>query len=337
MTLDPALERLVQQWRSDHLGPDKGEGVGLLWKEGGFVELLVALHRTAPRTMAALAEQLATVEPIDTRMRDFLTALGSPETDREDAFEAVDLYLPRQDFADALDGLEPPMAPRFRDRIVDWLEAARGVESALDSGARVLSISAELRRDLLRLRRALGVTGAPEVPTASVDAIVETLRCRVPDEVLATLAALGRTPDAMIGLLDELDEFFAANEQPDWKTLSSFDHVPFLAWGEYPRVYACFGRSDQTIDQIDTKTASFSRDPHTVSAMLRWAWPDVDFEAEATPEGAFVPRIVDVPQTTAVSHPKFGPGTVVEDLGDRAKVKFEDGSERTMLCRFLKI
>jgi hypothetical protein len=56
---DAAFERLVSMWTSGALGLDKGEGVGLLWKEGLISDLLVAVFRRAPTTMRALGERLA--------------------------------------------------------------------------------------------------------------------------------------------------------------------------------------------------------------------------------------------------------------------------------------
>lgn len=126
---DEAFDRLVQQWRGDHLGPAKDEGIGLLWKEGGIVELLVALHDGAPRTMAALADRLAALDAKDTSVRAFLDAWGRPSPrEREDALSAIDLYAPLGTLADALAALEPPMPRRFRERIEAWLDLARGIE-----------------------------------------------------------------------------------------------------------------------------------------------------------------------------------------------------------------
>lgn len=127
---DPAFARLVAEWRGDRLGPEKNEGIGILWKEGGIVELLVALHEAAPRTMAALADRLLALDSGDGLMRGFLDAWSRPTpAERTAALDDLDLYPPLASFAEALARLEPPMPRRFRERIEAWLDLARAIEA----------------------------------------------------------------------------------------------------------------------------------------------------------------------------------------------------------------
>lgn len=140
---DQAFTGWMQQWTDGTLGGDKDEGLGLLWKEGLFSELLGSLYRRAPRTMAALAARLAKDAP---ELRDdgayiprrllaaYLDAMALPPRARTARLDELELTETRQDLADALRELEPPMSAKYRHRLESWLDMAAGIE-ARSSGA----------------------------------------------------------------------------------------------------------------------------------------------------------------------------------------------------------
>lgn len=139
---DPAFSRLVSAWVDGALGFDKDEGIGLLWKEGYVSNLLVTLHRRAPRTMRALGLVLAKDAPaftddgdyVPTRLvAEFVAIMDLPVAERRERFYAIELEEPTDDLPSTLRTLEPPMERRFARALEGWVETAAGIEARLDS------------------------------------------------------------------------------------------------------------------------------------------------------------------------------------------------------------
>lgn len=128
MSEDERFATLVSQWQGDFLGREKDEGVGLLWKEGGWVELVAELQRVAPRTARRLAEHLAASK--ESLVLNVLDALAiTDRTAREERFRQLDLAPPFAPFRQVMESIEPPMPTRFARRIEAWLDLASGIET----------------------------------------------------------------------------------------------------------------------------------------------------------------------------------------------------------------
>lgn len=129
---DDAFATLLEDWR-EHLGPEKDEGLGLLWKEGGIEALLELMRGEVPRVMAALARALAADHEGDDSfagemLSRYLWAMSPPSrAERLARLDEVDLNEPSK-WSVALHQLDPPMPKRFRSRIEAWLDRARGIE-----------------------------------------------------------------------------------------------------------------------------------------------------------------------------------------------------------------
>lgn len=142
---DVAFSTLLERWTGDHLGWEKDEGIGLLWKEGGFTELLLELHRRAPRTTRRLAERLAETSGETGGQRaggrlvlDFVDSLSTADVaERERRWSELDLGPPSSDLDGALRALEPPMPAKYRRRLLEWLDLASAIEARAthDAGA----------------------------------------------------------------------------------------------------------------------------------------------------------------------------------------------------------
>lgn len=141
---DPQFARLLADWREE-LGPEKNEGIGLLWKEGGIEALFDVLRLETPRTANALAGALAAAAPDDhaflgTAFTRFLAAMTAPtRREREARLSEHELAVPIR-WRDALAMLEPPMPKRFRERIEAWLDRARGIERRCDGAVEAPAI-----------------------------------------------------------------------------------------------------------------------------------------------------------------------------------------------------
>jgi hypothetical protein len=85
----------------------------------------------------------------------------------------------------------------------------------------------------------------------------------LPLVVLGVLVALGRTPDLPAELLEEIDAFFEAMEEPSSRHRAGFCHIPFWAEGDQPRRYACAIADGTAFTVFDLKTKAL--DPDTVS------------------------------------------------------------------------
>ncbi len=166
---DPSFDAWVRQWGDGTLGLEEDEGLGLLWKEGLFSELLSSLHRRAPRTMAAFAQRLAEGAPplkedsgyIPRRILDaWLAAMALPQRERTARLDALELLETKRELRSALEELDPPMPSRFRHRLEAWLDAAEGIEGRAREGASARPPTFEVGSRVEHLQFGAGVVTA---------------------------------------------------------------------------------------------------------------------------------------------------------------------------------
>jgi hypothetical protein len=335
---DASFQRLLEQWVGDHLGSDKNEGLGLLRKEGGFETFLDALHRRAPRTMAALAAASSRHGAHEVDLARVAEALVLPRRARDHALEKLDLVPPMRSLDAALEQLDPPMHARDRARIEAWLDLARAIEvRCMVPPPGPLPLTTDVVRDLARVRAHLSVTTPAAAPHAAVVTACARMGHPLPLVVLGALLALGRTPELPAELLEEIDAFFEAMDEPSWRQRAGFRLIPFWAEGDHPRRYACASADGTAFTAFDLKTKALDPDTVSFADLLRRMWPRADWDGAVSDvelESAR-PRLLTAAAPARVRHPKFGAGAIVEELDDKARVRFDDGSERTMLRRFL--
>lgn len=125
---DAAFPTLLERW--DSLGWEKDEGIGLLFKEGGYVEFLGELARRAPRTLTCVLDEMDARGTPHTLIREVSLALALPDLAQRRARLSTleDLYEPRTDFETALRNLDPPMSRTFAARLVGWVDLAANIE-----------------------------------------------------------------------------------------------------------------------------------------------------------------------------------------------------------------
>lgn len=335
---DAGFERLVEQWMGDHLGWDESEGLGLLRKEGGFETFLDALHRRAPRTMAALAAASSRHGAHELDLGRIAEILALPRRARDHALGELDLVPPMRSLDLAFEQLEPPMRARDRARIEAWLDLARDIEvRCMAPPPGPLLLPSDVVRDLARLRAHLSVTAPATAQHGAVVTACAKMGQPLPLSVLGVLVALGRAPEHPAELLEEIDAFFDVMEEPSWRQRAGFCHIPFWAEGDHPRRYACANADGTAFTVFDLKTKALDPDPLSLPDLLRRVWPRADWDGAVSDIELLraTPRLLAAAAAARVRHPKFGPGAIVEELDDKARVRFDDGSERTLLRRFL--
>lgn len=219
--------------------------------------------------------------------------------------------------------------------------------------ARPLSLSPALRATLRRLRDALGVTTEPVIDVRDLKEVETFVGSVVPDAVIATLLATGRT----IGAVSTETDFhrgFVATWEPraskrERDALICFDH-----WGEHPLFVIGFRstrqRSEPALIVWDHKknvtVPEFGLDDLVRYVEGRFvgihrdgerAPLEVDLRSPPGPaDEGFVPRlVVSVPAERWVEHPKFGRGRVLREVDGRLEIAFSDAT-RTLLAKFVQ-
>lgn len=218
---------------------------------------------------------------------------------------------------------------------------------------RELSLSPVLRATLRRLRDALGVTTEPVLDVRDLAEVETFVGSVVPDAVIATLLATGRT----IGTVSTETDFhrgFVATWEPriskrELGALICFDH-----WGEHPLFVIGFRptkqRGEPALIVWDHKknvtVPEFGLDDVSRYVEGRFAGIHRDDEhdplaldlrsAPGPADAAFVPRLVaSVPAERWVEHPKFGRGKVLREADGRLEIAFADAT-RTLLAKFVQ-
>jgi hypothetical protein len=202
-----------------------------------------------------------------------------------------------------------------------------------------------LARRLTLVRRHLKRVHAPVLDAASVDAAVDACRCVIPDDVLAYLAALGVTEEGgplscVFEAEREIDTFCGAMDPPlrTWRKDAGYSHVPFDAWGDWPRFYALFARkpSAKPIAVLNLKHITLEHFA-SVADYMDWRWSGA-VDLSASIEDAVEPQIrraVSPPQRRVV-HEKFGVGVVLRDAEGKLQIDFGDAGVKTLAARFVK-
>jgi len=178
----------------------------------------------------------------------------------------------------------------------------------------VAALLIQLRRDLWRSSTPATLDGRV------VDDAVDKLG-PLPSDLLAYCAALGSMA-ILVSENDELESFYQANDQRDWRTSAQVgDHVAFDTWGEWPRSYAMYSPSEQTFGVFDLKTSTLQGFPslaHVLASRVDATRPPMADEL-----AAFQPCIRrSEAKTRRVVHAKFGTGVVRATLEGKLEIDF---------------
>jgi len=199
-----------------------------------------------------------------------------------------------------------------------------------------MNISESLARRLVLLRRHLWLSHPPVVDGGALDSAVAYLGHDVPDDVLAYLAALGISLATALEGEGEIESFYEAQEERDWRKHAHYDHVPFDAWGDWPRMYAMFERTSDAIGVLNIKTMTIDRFA-SMGHYIDWRWGDqVNFD-EAVDIADFKPAITRAPPKGArrVVHVKFGTGTVLAEAEGKLQIDFGEHGIKTIAEKFV--
>ncbi|HJL00647.1 MAG TPA: hypothetical protein RMH85_19490 [Polyangiaceae bacterium LLY-WYZ-15_(1-7)] len=212
--------------------------------------------------------------------------------------------------------------------------------------ARTLELTDPIKRRLLHLRYVSGTKTDPTLDAALVEDVEKTLGLKLGDNLLALLAngdvalegfdvrlqnvvsltkelhasggprgmvGLGRDPGGDVLVAAPLGgkgvAFFDTRDR-------SIDAVPLEAWLD---------------ELVGTQLEQLREDESDDKARAFKSVHDEDL-------GGFRPAlVVDETPAKRVSHPKFGGGAILRELdgGAKLEVRFDDGSKRTLLARFL--
>lgn len=223
----------------------------------------------------------------------------------------------------------------------------------MTEAARELSLSPALRATLRRLRDALGVTTEPAVDVRDLAEVETFVGSVVPDAVIATLLATGRTIGAVSTETDFHRDLGSTWEPPiperEREQLVCFDH-----WGERPLLTIGFGRttdrSEPPLVLWDHKSwvAVPELGLHDLARYVEGRFAGIHRDDERGPlrldlrappgsaDAAFVPRLVaSAPAERRVEHPKFGRGKVLREVDGRLEIAFSDAT-RTLLAKFVQ-
>lgn len=198
-----------------------------------------------------------------------------------------------------------------------------------------LPLSTDLRRTLVAIRAALGVTTPTNVPLASLVAVEKHLGGRLPEELIAVLLATKGAIDGLITLTEGMTSFYEAQQERNWRKRFKFNHVAFddtynpdegllcarLGSAAKPEEALIFW----LLRKASPSTPSFFvKGESPFVSYCHWKYPDVDFAAAKDDED-FVVRIVGATKAVArrVKHAKFGEGVVVKEIPpDKLEIDF---------------
>lgn len=201
---------------------------------------------------------------------------------------------------------------------------------------RSLSVSEPLRETLLLYRVRFDVQHPPALEASALSAVESALGGKLPDELVATLLAMGTDPWRVTALTDAarsagLEEgfvAFASDEVGYWCARLG----PRKA-SEPPNV-GQWSPGDDEPPNLDRSLARYLRNEYDLQEVGRAERARVDdlrdeLVFELLPPRKAAPR--------HVTHPKFGDGVVVQEIRDRNHklvIDFADG-RRTVLARFV--
>ncbi len=146
-------------------------------------------------------------------------------------------------------------------------------------------------------------------------------------------------------LREEIRLFYTSSECPPkhWKRAFDLEYVAFDGWGDWPRFYACWARErvrdSEGVLVWDLKAASLANEvigESTLEAYCRMRWNLSEEDLAAEDDWKPVLLAEQPPPQRAVSHPKFGVGTVLaEPEPGKLKVDFGAAGVRVLAARFV--
>jgi len=200
---------------------------------------------------------------------------------------------------------------------------------------RSLRVSEPLRETLLLYRVRFDVQPPPALEATVVSAVESALGGKMPDELIATLLAMGTDPWRVVALTDAArgggleDEFcaFASDEAGYWCA-----HLSPRKSAEAPKVGLWSPGDDEPF--LDRTLARYLRNAYDLQEVGRAERAKIDDLRDE-----LVIELLAPPPATPrhVTHPKFGDGLVVQEIRDRNHklvIDFADG-RRTVLARFV--
>lgn len=205
--------------------------------------------------------------------------------------------------------------------------------------SRVVRLAGETRRLLARVWRDHARPPLMIDPRAIKD-VTRALRSKIADDVLAILAAEGRTPAALPALTGELATFFDATYgRGSWRSELEFDHVVFarLPGDESEPLFASFRRGPSTFALWDARRPQRGGTPLTLAAYVSRTWTGV--EAISDPEVAAFAPVIEAPPPPPlrqVSHPSFGVGTVLDRRDGKLRIDFGPHGVKVIGEKYIK-
>ncbi|MGE0785730.1 MAG: hypothetical protein AB7S26_08580 [Sandaracinaceae bacterium] len=204
---------------------------------------------------------------------------------------------------------------------------------------RTLDIPTELARALVMARRAMSITSPPEIPESAVARAEADLEAKLPDEVVAMFAALGRDLGEIVKLTDTarregLDQEYAAFARSDEGYWCAHFVASRRAAG--PTFVGRWSTGDEDPPVDETTVSRFVRRTYGISAEPS----DEDkasVDAEAAKLKVVVKKAKPAPARTVV-HPKYGEGKVLREIRDthhKLEIQFESGV-KTILAKFFE-
>ena len=213
-----------------------------------------------------------------------------------------------------------------------------------ENRGRTLEISADLAQRLSRARAVRGDTTPCRLRIEDIDAVEDEIDCRVPDAVLAYIAAgvsaWGDGPLSVLRVRDltlEVREMAEQTGDPAIERMLSrvvvFDDDANGNYLAFPKgaartseqIYfveheACTLIDASLASQLDRVVARGNTSPSpTVALVFEMVGPD--------PE----------PPTAWAVHPRFGRGRVVSRMGDTLVIQFENDGEKRLKASFVTI
>lgn len=225
-----------------------------------------------------------------------------------------------------------------------------------ESTERDITLSDDLREVLVAIRHQLDKPPAARIERARLKRAEVTLDETFPDDLVAAWAVVDETGKSAAELPDAFspEGAVAATAQIGAMGYEDADegYVALCTTGAQEGEYACWANASSSplkarrredeggsgtrvlnVEFSDEVPARPSRRSVGLVAWLRERHGVTDEVVAAVPEsftGAFRVMVLE-PPAPKVRHAKFGEGSLIEDLGDRALIRFSDGKLRKLL------
>ncbi len=211
--------------------------------------------------------------------------------------------------------------------------------------ARELDVPTSLKRRLLHLRLLTGTETPAEVDANEVAAVEKALGCTLEDPLLAVVAngdaALARFEVRLRNLPAHTEEFRASGGPRGMIGIGRHAEMETVIGAPLRAARVCFVSTTDApmreeaietwLDELVGAEIEALRDEKS-DAKARTFRKVTDADVEA-----FLPAVVESAARRRITHGKFGEGEVLRELdgGQKLEIRFDDGSTKTLLARFV--